>query len=120
MDKAAQAELDRINALPTVTLKDKMAIPPQRGAELPHREYRTTMDESTKTMSLAQARLEASRCMDCKKPFCTAACPISMPIPQYLKLLAGGNIEGAVEMIRATSLLPSICSRVCPNPIVGL
>lgn len=115
MDKAAQAELDRINALPTVTLKDKMAIPPQRGAELPHREYRTTMDESTKTMSLAQARLEASRCMDCKKPFCTAACPISMPIPQYLKLLAGGNIEGAVEMIRATSLLPSICSRVCPH-----
>lgn len=115
MDKAAQAELERINALPTLTLKDKMSIPPQRGAELPHREYRTTMDESTATLTVAQARLEASRCMNCKKPFCTAACPIGMPIPQYLEMLAGGNIEGAVRMIRATSLLPAICSRVCPH-----
>ncbi len=114
-DQAAKAELDRIAALPTLTLKDKMSLPPQRGAELPHREYRTTMDESTGTLTLAQARVEASRCMNCKKPFCTAACPIGMPIPQYLELLAGGNVEGAVKMIRSQSLLPAICSRVCPH-----
>ncbi|MCQ2097057.1 MAG: NAD(P)-dependent oxidoreductase [Fibrobacter sp.] len=115
LDQAAKAELERIAALPTVGLKDKMSIPPQRGATLPHREYRTTMDESTSTLTMAQARLEASRCMNCKKPFCTAACPIGMPIPQYLELLAGGNVEAAVKMIRGTSLLPAICSRVCPH-----
>lgn len=114
-DLAAKAELERIAALPSLSLKDKMSIPPQRGAELPHIQYRTTMDESVGTLTLAQARVEASRCMNCKKPSCTAACPIGMPIPQYLQLLSQGNVEDAVKMIRAQSLLPAICSRVCPH-----
>ena len=115
LDQAAQAELARIQALPSITLKDKLAIQPQYAAELDPMARRTTMDETCLGYTEAQARVEASRCMKCKKPFCTAACPIGMPIPQYLERVAEGDFQGAIDIIRATSLIPSICSRVCPH-----
>ena len=115
LDKAAQAELERIQALPSLTLKDKLTIPPQQAAELPAMDRRTTMDETILGFTETQAKVEASRCMKCKKPFCTEACPIKMPVPQYLEKVAAGDIKGAIDMIRGTSLLPSICSRVCPH-----
>ncbi len=115
LDRAAQAELERLQSIPEPTLKDKMSIQPQRFAELPSMDRRKTMDETILGYTVAQARVEASRCMKCKKPFCTAACPISMPVPEYLEMVAGGNIQGAINLIRQTSLMPSICSRVCPH-----
>ena len=115
LDQAAQAELARIQALPTLTLKDKLAIEPQYAAELDPMARRTTMDETCLGYTEAQARVEASRCMKCKKPFCTAACPIGMPIPQYLERVAEGDFQGAIDIIRATSRIPSICSRGCPH-----
>ena len=115
LDRAAQAELDRILALPTLTLKDKLAIQPQYVGEVDPMARRTTMEEDNMGFTKTQARVEASRCMKCKKPFCSAACPIGMPIPQYLELLAADDVAGAVEILRSASLLISICSRVCPH-----
>jgi len=115
LDRAAQVELERIQTIADLNLKEKMAIPPQKYAELRAMERRTTMDETILGYTAAQARVEASRCMKCKKPFCTAACPIGMPVPEYLEMVAGGNFQGAINLIRQTSLMPSICSRVCPH-----
>ncbi|MCF0225292.1 MAG: NAD(P)-dependent oxidoreductase [Fibrobacter sp.] len=115
LDQAAKQELDRIAALPTLSMKDKVAIPPQKAADLPPDSRKRTMDETSLGLTKNQAILEAHRCVKCKKPFCTAACPIGMPVPQYLECVAAGDIQGAIDIIRATSLLPSICSRVCPH-----
>lgn len=115
LTQAAQQELDRLAAQPTITLKDKLGIQPQEAAELDPVVRRTTMDETCLGFTEAQAKLEASRCMGCKKPFCTAACPIGMPVPQYLQKVAAGDFQGAIDIIRDTSLFPSICSRVCPH-----
>lgn len=38
-----------------------------------------------------------------------------MPIPEYLERVAAGDFQGAIDIIRSTSLIPSICSRVCPH-----
>lgn len=115
LEANAKAELDVLLAKETVSLKDKLAITPQRAKELLPLERRTSFDETNLGLTESQARLEASRCMKCKKPFCTASCPIGMPVPAYLEYVAAGNFEEAIKLIRDTSLFPSICSRVCPH-----
>ncbi len=115
LDQAAKAELARIAALPAITMQEKKSIPAQHAAELDPLTRKTTMDETNLGLTEAQARLEANRCLKCKKPACSAACPIGMPIPQYLERVAAGDFQGAIDLIRGTSLIPSICSRVCPH-----
>ena len=62
-----------------------------------------------------QAKLEASRCLNCKKPKCVEGCPVNINIPAFIKEIKEGNIEKAGEVIRESSFLPSICGRVCPQ-----
>ena len=59
--------------------------------------------------------LEASRCIRCKKPRCTQACPVSVKIPQFIGAVADGNFEEAAHIIAQDNLLPSVCGRVCPQ-----
>lgn len=115
LDMAAKEELAQLARLPEVTVKEKRTISPQEAAELDPISRRTSMDESSLGFTEAQARLEANRCLKCKKPTCTPACPIGMPIPEYLERVAAGDFQGAIDIIRRTSLIPSICSRVCPH-----
>lgn len=62
-----------------------------------------------------QARLEASRCLNCKNPRCVQGCPVNINIPGFIQKVKEGDIEGAGEVIRQTSMLPSVCGRVCPQ-----
>lgn len=59
--------------------------------------------------------LEALRCIQCKKPRCTQACPVSVKIPQFIGAVADGNFEEAAHIIAQDNLLPSVCGRVCPQ-----
>lgn len=62
-----------------------------------------------------EAVLEAQRCLNCKKPKCVEACPVSVQIPQFIARVAQGDFEGAAEVIARDSALPAICGRVCPQ-----
>lgn len=62
-----------------------------------------------------EAILEAQRCLDCKKPKCVDACPVSIKIPQFIAELTTGNIEKAAGIIAQDSALPAVCGRVCPQ-----
>lgn len=62
-----------------------------------------------------EAVLEAQRCLNCKKPKCVEACPVSVQIPQFIAQVAQGDFEGAAEVIARDSALPAICGRVCPQ-----
>ncbi len=65
--------------------------------------------------NLDEAQAEASRCLECKKPRCVAACPVGVNIPSFIGRVATGDMEGAVAAIAVDSSLPSICGRVCPQ-----
>ena len=58
---------------------------------------------------------QASRCIDCGVPYCKWSCPVINHIPEWLKLIAKGEIIKAAELSNETNSLPEICGRVCPQ-----
>jgi glutamate synthase (NADPH/NADH) small chain len=62
-----------------------------------------------------QAVLEASRCLQCKKPVCIAGCPVGIDIPAFVDRVAHGDFKRAFEIIREKNALPAVCGRVCPQ-----
>ncbi|WP_455376169.1 glutamate synthase subunit beta [Kaarinaea lacus] len=61
------------------------------------------------------AASQADRCLHCGNPYCEWRCPVHNYIPNWLKLIAEGNIEKAAELSHQTNSLPEICGRVCPQ-----
>lgn len=62
-----------------------------------------------------QVKEEASRCLSCKNPRCVKGCPVNIQIPDFIKALKEDDLKKAGEVIRETSMLPSVCGRVCPQ-----
>jgi glutamate synthase (NADPH/NADH) small chain len=58
---------------------------------------------------------QAERCSQCGVPFCQAGCPLTNDIPDWLMLAAEGRMEEAYERSAATSTLPEVCGRICPQ-----
>ncbi|MDH5444808.1 MAG: glutamate synthase subunit beta [Gammaproteobacteria bacterium] len=63
----------------------------------------------------ARAAEQAERCLACGNPYCEWRCPVHNYIPNWLKLVAEGNITEAAELSHRTNSLPEICGRVCPQ-----
>lgn len=62
------------------------------------------------------AMAEAMRCIHCPDPSaCVTACPLHNDIPGALWHIEQGDFLGAAAIYRATSPLPDVCSRVCPQ-----
>ena len=75
----------------------------------------TNFDEVCYGYDLNEAQLEASRCLNCKKPQCMAHCPVSIKIPNFITKVLAGDLAGAAAVIAEDSSLPSVCGRVCPQ-----
>lgn len=76
---------------------------------------RRNFDEVALGYTAETARLEAERCLQCKKPVCIEGCPVEIKIPDFIKLIAAGDFDGALAKVRETNYLPGICGRVCPQ-----
>ena len=58
---------------------------------------------------------EAVRCLMCKKPQCVLNCPAEIDIPGFIGKIADGDFLEAARILRASSALPAVCGRVCPQ-----
>lgn len=63
--------------------------------------------------SIDEAKLEADRCLQCKHQPCVTACPIHVPIPQFIQKIKEDDLDSAYEIITSRSNFPDFCSRVC-------
>ena len=62
-----------------------------------------------------QAAAQSERCLGCGNPYCEWKCPVHNYIPNWLKLVAEGNLFEAAEMSHQTNSLPEVCGRICPQ-----
>ncbi len=97
--------------------KDRYEIPPQ---EMPARdavERRSNVNEVATGYTETQARLEALRCLQCKNAPCIEGCPVQIRIQDFIAAIVKGDFKESLEIIKANSLLPAVCGRVCPQEV---
>ncbi len=87
------------------------ATPPKREPAIRIGDF----DEIYQAYDAAQGEAQASRCSQCGVPFCQNACPLHNNIPDWLKMTAEGRLEDAYALSSATSTMPEICGRICPQ-----
>lgn len=92
-----------------------MAIAPQAMPEQEAGVRARNMKEVALGYTPEMAKMEATRCMQCPTKPCMKGCPVSIDIPGFLAKAAAGDFDGALKIIKATSLLPAVCGRVCPQ-----
>lgn len=85
--------------------------PPKKSLETRTEQFVEIYDPFTKT----QAAEQSYRCLECGNPYCEWKCPVHNFIPNWLKLLAEGNLFEAAELSHQTNTLPEVCGRVCPQ-----
>ncbi len=116
LEQAAQVHLDALRASTApITPRVRIELPAQ---EMPTRdpvERRQSMQEVALGYTEAQVRLEAQRCLQCRKAPCVQGCPVGIEIPEFIKAIADGRDLDAIAIIRRASLLPAVCGRVCPQ-----
>lgn len=88
----------------------KHAMPTQ-----PPKERAKNFDEVALGYSATVAVEEAKRCLNCKTKPCVSGCPVNVNIPDFISKIKQNDFEGAYEVISATSSLPAVCGRVCPQ-----
>ena len=71
--------------------------------------------EISKRFAVEKAEEQSARCSQCGVPYCSTHCPLHNHIPDWLRLTAEGRLREAYELSNATSTMPEICGRICPQ-----
>jgi glutamate synthase (NADPH/NADH) small chain len=71
--------------------------------------------EIARDFAIDKAAEQSSRCSQCGVPYCSTHCPLHNHIPDWLRLTAEGRLREAYELSNATSTMPEICGRICPQ-----
>jgi len=87
------------------------AYPPKRDAAERAADFR----EISRKYEVVKAEEQSSRCSQCGVPYCSVHCPLHNHIPDWLRLTAEGRLREAYELSNATSTMPEICGRICPQ-----
>lgn len=74
-------------------------------------EFKTALDSDA-------ALAESTRCFYCYDAPCVKACPTSIEIPEFIRKISTGNIQGAAHTILSANILGHSCARVCPVEVL--
>ena len=87
------------------------AYPAKRAATARAEDFREIADR----YAVQNAEDQSARCSQCGVPYCSVHCPLHNHIPDWLRLTAEGRLREAYELSNATSTMPEICGRICPQ-----
>jgi len=91
-------------------LEKKINMPEQ-----PPEERIRNFEEVAQGYTEEQALLEASRCLQCKRPACVEGCPVEIDIPAFIAKIKEKDYQSAINIIKDKNNLPAVCGRVCPQ-----
>lgn len=92
-----------------------MSLEKQKMPELAPEIRNKNFEEVALGYTEEQAMEEAERCLNCKNPKCVGGCPVQINIPAFINKIKERDFEGAYEILSASSSLPAVCGRVCPQ-----
>ncbi len=115
LSKAARAKIEELSKKEKLTARDRRTIDRQPMPSQDPEIRAHNMCEVALGYSPEQAQLEAMRCIQCKTAPCIAGCPVEINIPLFIKQIAENDMQGAIDTIKKSSLLPAVCGRVCPQ-----
>lgn len=61
-----------------------------------------------------EVEIAARKCMNCVTKSCQIGCPLNIDIPEFIKNFRNGNYEEAFKVLCKSTVLPSVCGRICP------
>jgi len=96
---------------------ERYEIPPQDMPEQDPVKRRANVNEVATGYTDSHARLEAMRCLQCKKAPCIKGCPVQIRIQDFVAAVSDGDFKKALAIIKENSLLPAVCGRVCPQEV---
>ena len=80
--------------------RKKQAVPRQKMPEVPVEQRLRGFGEVALGFTPELAGLEASRCLQCKKPSCVPGCPVEIDIPAFIAKIAEGDHLGAAKKLK--------------------
>ena len=92
-------------------VSEPQAYPSKRAAETRRQDFH----EIAAGYAAAEAQAQSARCSQCGVPYCSVHCPLHNHIPDWLRLAAEDRLEEAFALSNATSNMPEICGRICPQ-----
>lgn len=63
----------------------------------------------------SELKKELLRCYGCKNKPCQNGCPLGNDITEVINFMKKESYKEAFEILTQTTVLPSICSRICPH-----
>jgi len=95
---------------PTPPKLNPVRVPiPEEKVDVRTRDFREVLHAYSKE----EAVLEAKRCIQCRRPWCVEACPISQDCREYIRLIAIEDWNGAAKVtLRENPLSTTLC-KVC-------
>lgn len=69
-------------------------------------------------MTVAEAAVEANRCLFCFDAPCMHACPTHIDVPSFIKKIATENLRGSARVIFDANPIGATCARVCPVEVL--
>ncbi len=86
--------------------------------ELPKGRLEERFQDKKPLYDAAEAVAEANRCLYCSDAPCVKACPTSIQIPEFIRKIATGNVQGSARTILEANVLGQSCGQVCPVEVL--
>ncbi len=65
---------------------------------------------------MEEIKEKVNYCLNCPvKPCSNKGCPLNNNIPEFIKAIKEDNIKKAYEILSETTVLESVCGRICPH-----
>ena len=66
-------------------------------------------------MSEEDIKKKTLECLSCVTKPCQVGCPLNNDTTGFIKLAREGKYEEAYHLLLETTVLPSVCGRICPH-----